>query len=64
MELPALDLVTLSVKLARRLGVTDVDEQLSPIEALNELQIVSRSARVALDVQRDVSGLAPPGSLA
>jgi len=49
-----MDLVTLSVKLARRLGAIDVDEQLSPIEALCELQIVSRSAREALDVQREV----------
>jgi uncharacterized protein YutE (UPF0331/DUF86 family) len=49
-----MDLVTLSVKLARRLGAMDVDEQLSPIEALCELQIVSRSAREALDVQREV----------
>ena len=49
-----MDLVTLSVKLARRLGAIDVDEQLSPIEVLCELQIVSRSAREALDVQREV----------
>jgi uncharacterized protein YutE (UPF0331/DUF86 family) len=49
-----MDLVTLSVKLARRLGAIDVDEQLSPIEALHELRVVSQSAREALDVQREV----------
>lgn len=49
-----MDLATLSVKLGRRLDAIDVDERLSPIDALRELRIVSRSARDALDVQREV----------
>jgi hypothetical protein len=49
-----MDLVTLSVKLGRRLGAVDVDEELSPIDALRELRIVSQPARDALDVQREV----------
>jgi len=46
-----MDLVALSVKLGRRLDAIDVDARLSPID---ELRIVSRSARDALDVQREV----------
>jgi hypothetical protein len=46
--------VTLSVKLGRRLGAIDVDEELSPIEALRELRIVSQPAREALEAQREV----------
>jgi uncharacterized protein YutE (UPF0331/DUF86 family) len=49
-----MDLVTLSVKLGTRLGAVDVDEELSPIDALRELRIVSQPARDALDVQREV----------
>ena len=49
-----MDLVTLSVKLGRRLGAIDVDEELSAIEALRELQLVSRPASEALDAQREV----------
>ena len=49
-----MDLVTLSVKLGRRLGAIDVDSGLSPIDALHELQILSHPAREALDAQREV----------
>jgi uncharacterized protein YutE (UPF0331/DUF86 family) len=49
-----MDLITLSVKLARRLGVLDVDERLSPLQVLRELKVLSRSAEEALDVEREV----------
>jgi uncharacterized protein YutE (UPF0331/DUF86 family) len=49
-----IDLITLSVKLGRRLGAMGADEKLSSIEALSELQIVSQHAQDALDVQREV----------
>jgi uncharacterized protein YutE (UPF0331/DUF86 family) len=49
-----MDLVTLSVRLARRLGVMDADDRLSAIEALHRSQILSQPARDALDVQREV----------
>jgi len=49
-----MDLITLSLKLARRLGVQDVDEGLSSVEALRELQILSKPTQDSLDVQREV----------
>jgi hypothetical protein len=49
-----MDLITLSVKLGRKLGVVEADERLSAIETLSELQIVSQPARAALDIQRAV----------
>lgn len=49
-----MDLITLSVKLGRRLGALGEDEKLSPIDALRELRIVSQDAQDALDVQREV----------
>jgi uncharacterized protein YutE (UPF0331/DUF86 family) len=49
-----MDLITLSVKLGRRLGVVSVDERLSSVETLRELRIVSQDAQDALDVQREV----------
>lgn len=52
-----MDLVTLSVKLARRLGAEGVDEKSSPIDVLHELRIISQHARDALDVQRKLRNL-------
>jgi hypothetical protein len=49
-----MDLITLSVKLGRRLGALDVDESWSSIEALREQQIVSQHGHNALAVQREV----------
>ena len=49
-----MDLITFSVKLARRLGALDIDETSSSIEALRELQLVSQPAYAALNVQREV----------
>lgn len=49
-----MDLVTLSVRLGRRLDAMDLNEQLSPVDALRELKIVSQPAHEALDVQREV----------
>jgi predicted nucleotidyltransferase len=49
-----MDLVTLSVKLGRRLGTIEADQSLSPIDALSELQVLSQPARQALDAQREV----------
>jgi len=49
-----MDLITLSVKLGRRLGALSVDERLPSIEALRELRILSRHAQDALEIQREV----------
>jgi len=49
-----MDLITLSVKIGRRLGAVRVDERLSPIETLRELKVLSRSAEEALDIEREV----------
>jgi uncharacterized protein YutE (UPF0331/DUF86 family) len=49
-----MDLITLSVKLARRVGALDVDETSSTIETLRELQIISQPAYAALNAQREV----------
>ena len=49
-----MDLVTLSVKIAGRLGALSVDHGSSSIEVLRELQIISQPARDSLDVQREV----------
>jgi hypothetical protein len=49
-----MDLIALSVKLGGQLGAEGVDERLSPIEALCELQILSQHARDALEIQREV----------
>lgn len=49
-----MDLITLSVKLGRRLDIQDVDERLSSVEVLRELQILSQPAQDSLDVQREV----------
>jgi uncharacterized protein YutE (UPF0331/DUF86 family) len=49
-----MDLITLSVKLARRLGAVNVDERLSPLQVLRELKVLSQSAEEALDVEREV----------
>jgi uncharacterized protein YutE (UPF0331/DUF86 family) len=52
-----MDLITLSVKIARRLGALSVDEGAFSVEVLRELQIISRPAQDALDVQREVRNL-------
>ncbi len=49
-----MDLITLSVKLARRLGVVTVDEKSSSLEVLRELKILSGGGEQALRIQRDV----------
>lgn len=52
-----MDLITLSVKIAGRLGALSVDEGASSVETLSELQIVSKPAQDSLDVQREVRNL-------
>jgi uncharacterized protein YutE (UPF0331/DUF86 family) len=52
-----MDLITLSVKLARRLDALKVDEGASSVEVLRELRVVSQTAKDALDVQREVRNL-------
>jgi hypothetical protein len=49
-----MDLITLSVKIAVRLGSLSVDQGTSPTEVLRELQIISQPAQDSLDVQREV----------
>ncbi len=49
-----MDLITLSVKIGRRLGAVSIEERSSPVETLRELRILTRSAEEALDVQREV----------
>lgn len=51
-----MDLITLSVKIAVRLGAPSVDQAkgASPVEVLETLQIISQPARSSLDVQREV----------
>ncbi len=49
-----MDLITLSVKLARRLGVLNLDERVSALQVLRELKVLSQSAEEALDVEREV----------
>ena len=52
-----MDLITLSVKIAGRLDALSVDEGSSSVETLSELQIISKPAHDALDVQREVRNL-------
>ena len=52
-----MDLITLSVKLAGRLGALSVDEGASSVEVLRELHLISQPARDSLDVQREVRNL-------
>ena len=49
-----MDLIALSVKIGRRLGVVTGDEKSSPVEALRELKVLSADAERALRVQREV----------
>ena len=49
-----MDLVTLSVKLGRRLRAVGVDADRSPVETLRELKVLSANAEQALAVQREV----------
>jgi uncharacterized protein YutE (UPF0331/DUF86 family) len=49
-----MDLITLSVKLSRRLGVVSIDEKASPVDTLSQLKILSTGAAEALRVQREV----------
>ncbi len=48
-----MDLIALSVKLARRIGETD-DEGTSPLELLANAGVISRDALAAIGKQRDV----------
>ncbi|MGH2902559.1 MAG: hypothetical protein ACRDK7_03040 [Solirubrobacteraceae bacterium] len=52
-----MDLVTLSVKIAGRLGALSLDEGASSIEVLRELRIISQPAQDSLAVQRQVRNL-------
>lgn len=49
-----MDLIALSVKIGRRLGVVTGDEKSSPVEVLRELKVLSADAERALRVQREV----------
>ncbi|HXN38134.1 MAG TPA: hypothetical protein VN892_08850 [Solirubrobacteraceae bacterium] len=49
-----MDLITLSVKLGRRLHAVNVDASRSPVETLRELKILSANAEEALAIQREV----------
>ncbi len=49
-----MDLITLSVKLGKRLDAVSVDEKVSPVETLSQLKILSAGAAEALRIQRDV----------
>lgn len=48
-----MDLVTLSVKLARRIGAVD-DETTAPLELLANAGVISRDAIAAIEKQREV----------
>lgn len=52
-----MDLITLSVKIAGRLGALSVAEGASSVETLSELRIISKPAQDSLDVQREVRNL-------
>lgn len=52
-----MDLITLSIKIAGRLGALSIDEGASSVETLGELQIISKPARDSLDVQAEVRNL-------
>ncbi len=49
-----MDLITLSVKIGRRLGDLGVDEGSSPVETLRELKVLSEGAVEALAIAREV----------
>lgn len=49
-----MDLITLSVKLGRRLDATGVDQTSSPVGTLRTLKILSANAEIALTTQREV----------
>lgn len=49
-----MDLIALSVKIAGRSDALTIDQGVSPVEVLRELQIISRPAQDSLGVQREV----------
>lgn len=49
-----MDLITLSVKIASRLGAHEADEQTSAIACLREEEVISQETQDALDDQRKV----------
>lgn len=52
-----MDLVGLSVKLGRRMAVVTANESASAIEVLRDAGVISREAKEALDVQREVRNM-------
>jgi uncharacterized protein YutE (UPF0331/DUF86 family) len=49
-----MDLITLSVKLGRRVGDLHADEDASAVEVLRDAGVISHDAQEALEVQREV----------